>query len=384
MMNKIQVRNLRPGVIFTEPVFIDGDNLLVPAEIPIRQKDIDQLNDWGVDVVETEGSIMDENAAKAPKVKKTDPRLSLTEVQENKGPYRAYVGLIERLDTVFVGIAGGANVEARSIDYITSQVMQEVRDQHNSFIGYILGGEVIGRDLAKSSINAAILSSLIAQELKLINHKILQITTGALLHDVGMLRLPRNILDKKGGLSEAEHRQMKAHPLHGYKIVIKELSYSEEVGSVVLQHHERWDGEGYPRRTAGAAIDIGARIVSVADAFEAMVSQKSYRNSMVGYQAIKNLMADNSRRFDPNVLKTLVKIMGIYPIGSIVLLNNKAMARVIEVHGEAPLRPKIHLLINEYGRVFKPNEGDDIDLLTEKSLFISKAVDPKDIGETNG
>jgi HD-GYP domain-containing protein (c-di-GMP phosphodiesterase class II) len=304
-------------------------------------------------------------------------------VLENKGPYRAEVGLIERLDTVFVGIAGGAAIEARSIDYITSQLLQEVRDQRNSFIGFILGGEVIGRELAKSSINTAILSALIAQELKLINHKILQITPGALLHDVGMLRLPRNILDKKGGLSEEERRQVKAHPLHGYKIVIKELSYSEEVGVVALQHHERWDGAGYPQRTAGAAIDIGARIVSVADAFEAMVSQKSYRTSMVGYQAIKNLMADNSRRFDPSVLKILIKIMGIYPIGSIVLLSNAALARVIEVHGEAPLRPKIHLLINEYGRIFKPNEGDVIDLLTEKKLFISKAVDPKELAGKN-
>ena len=381
-MNKVKVNTLKPGDIFTEPVFIDGDNVLVPEGIPIRQKDLDQLNAWGIDTVETEGVIQDDKTAKAPKIKKPDPRLSLTEVQENKGPYRSYVGLIERLDTVFVGIAGGANVEARSIDYITSQLLQDLRDQRNSFIGFILGGEVVGRELAKSSVNTAILSALVAQELKLINHKILQITTGALLHDVGMLRLPRGILDKRGGLSDKEQLQIKSHTLHGYRIVTKELSYSEEVGAVVLQHHERWDGAGYPRKTAGKDIDPGARIVSVADAFEAMVSQKPYRNSIVGNQAIKNLMADNSRRFDSMILKTFIKTLGIYPIGSIVLLNNNALARVIEVHGDAPLRPKIHLLINEYGKVFKPNEGDEIDLLTEKSLFISKAVDPRDLAES--
>jgi HD-GYP domain-containing protein (c-di-GMP phosphodiesterase class II) len=146
-----------------------------------------------------------------------------------------------------------------------------------------------------------------------------------------------------------------------------------------MQHHERWDGSGYPQRIAGNNIDIGARIVSVADAFEAMVSQKSYRNSMVGYQAMKNLLSDNSRRFDPHVLKAFINIMGIYPIGSIVLLSNGALARVIESHGEVPLRPKIHILISEFGRIFKPDEGETIDLLTEKSLFISKAVDPRDL-----
>jgi HD-GYP domain-containing protein (c-di-GMP phosphodiesterase class II) len=176
---------------------------------------------------------------------------------------------------------------------------------------------------------------------------------------------------------------MQQHPLYTYKIVSKEFLYPEEVGLIVLQHHERWDGEGYPRRISGNAIDLGARIVSVADAFEAMVSQKSYRNSMMGYQAMKNLLSDNSRRFDPDVLKAFIQTMGIYPIGSIILLNNGALARVIEVHGEAPLRPRIRVLIDEFGKAFKQDEGDLIDLLTEKSLFIAKALDPKELARKN-
>ncbi|MDR0584229.1 MAG: HD-GYP domain-containing protein [Treponema sp.] len=382
-MNKIDVKTLKSGIAFTEPVYIDSDNLLVPAGIPLRQKDIDQLSDWGIFSVRTEGEIQTEaNKNAAPK--NTAPsKLSLVEVQENKGPYRSYISLIERLDTIFVGIAGRAGVEARSIDYITSQLLQEVRDKRDSFIGYILGGEVKGRSMAKNSINTAILSILIALELKLINHKILQIATGSLLHDVGMLRLPKEILDKKGSLSDTERQRIGSHPLVAHKIVTQELFYPKEVGLIVLQHHERWDGGGYPHRISGTKIDLGARIVSVSDAFEAMVSNKPYRNSMVGYQAMKNLLADNSRRFDPGMLKVFIKTMGIYPIGSIVLLNNSALARVVEVHADTPLRPKIHLLINEFGRIFKPDEGDIIDLKTNKSLFISKAVDPKDIAGKN-
>jgi hypothetical protein len=128
---------------------------------------------------------------------------------------------------------------------------------------------------------------------------------------------------------------------------------------------------------------MGARIVSVADAFEAMVSQKPYRNSMMGYQALKNLLSDNSRRFDPDVLKAFIQTMGIYPIGSIILLNNGSLARVVEVQGTAPLRPKIRILIDEFGKVFKQDEGDTIDLLTEKSLFIARAVDPKEVAKKN-
>jgi HD-GYP domain-containing protein (c-di-GMP phosphodiesterase class II) len=401
-MKKIPVTSLRPGLVFSAPVYIDGNNVLVPDGVPIRKKDIARLNTWGIEAVETDGTPVLPDAAPKPKgaaversagdkkpaaasqnTKASAGKLTLTEVQENKGAYRTYISLIERLDSVFDNIANGVSVEARSIDNISSQTLQAIRDQRDSFIGFILGGEVSGHEMAKSSVNAAILSALIAHELKYPNHKVLQIVTGALLHDIGMFRLPREILEKKGGLSEAELQRMKNHPLYSHKIVSKELLYPEEVGLIALQHHERWDGEGYPRQIFGAAIDMGARIVSVADAFEAMVSKKPYRNSMIGYQAIKNLLSDNSRRFDPDVLKAFIQTMGIYPIGSIVLLNNGALTRVVEVRGDAPLRPKVQVLIDEFGKVFTQEEGDILDLLIEKNFFIAKAVDPKDIAPKN-
>ena len=99
---------------------------------------------------------------------------------------------------------------------------------------------------------------------------------------------------------------------------------------------------------------------------------------MMGYQAMKNLLSDNLRRFDPDVIKAFIQTMGIYPIGSIILLNNGALARVEEVQATAPLRPRIRVLIDEFGKVFKKDEGEKIDLLVEKSLFIARAVDPKE------
>ena len=388
-MKKILVKDLREGAAFSAPVYIEGNNLLVPAGVAVRKKDIARLNSWGIESVETDGdpvilSPRDEKARDSPgakasgSAKKASSVISLSEVQENKGTYRGYLDLIERLDAVCGNIASGVSVETRSIDYITSQLLQAIREHRNSFIGYILGGEISGHEMAKSLVNTAILSALIAQEMKLPHHKVMQIVTGALLHDVGMLRMPKEIVEKKGGLSEAELQRIQSHPLYAYRIVNKELLYPEDVGLIVLQHHERWDGEGYPRRVSGAAIDMGARIVSVADAFEAMVSQKSYRNSMMGYQAMKNLLSDNLRRFDPDVIKAFIQTMGIYPIGSIILLNNGALARVVDVVATAPLRPKIKILIDEFGKVFKQDEGDVIDLLVEKSLFIARAVDPKE------
>jgi HD-GYP domain-containing protein (c-di-GMP phosphodiesterase class II) len=390
-MKTIPLKDLKEGAVYSKPVYIEENNLFVPAGVAIRKKDIEKLNTWGIESVETEGELVDpsqqaaQNDSKAKdstggsgSSKKQTNMISLAEVQENKGAYRSYIELIGRMDEVCNYITAGVTMEARSIDNITGRLLQAVREQRNSFIGYILGGEIRGHDMAKSMVNTAILSALIAMELKMPNHKILQVVTGALLHDMGMLRMPKEIIEKKGRLSEAELQRIQSHTLYTYQIVNKELLYPEEVGLIVLQHHERWDGEGYPRRLAGTAIYLGARIVSVADAFEAMVSNKPYRNSLMGYQAMKNLLSDNLRRFDPDVIKAFIQTMGIYPIGSIIFLNNGALARVVDVQPTAPLRPTIRILADESGKVFKNDSGKLIDLLVEKSLFIAKAVDPKE------
>ncbi|MDR1950284.1 MAG: HD-GYP domain-containing protein [Spirochaetaceae bacterium] len=399
-MREVPVQSLRAGLSFSEPVYIEENNLLVPAGIAIRKKDLERLNSWGIATVKTDGEPVVKPAALPPKPavpkKPSDAPVpggqtrspaavfSTGEIPENSDAYRSYVDLIERLGAVFDRIAAGAMVEARSVDTITGLLLQVIREQRDRVMGFILGGEVSGHILAKNSINTAILSGLIALELKLPNHKLVQMVTGALLHDVGMLRLPREILDKRGGLSESELQRMQAHPLYSYKIVCKELRYPEDVGLIVIQHHERLDGDGYPRRLSGAQIDMGARIVSVTDAFEAMVSEKPYRNSLMGNQAIKNLLSDNTRRFDSDVLRAFIQTMGIYPIGSYILLNNGAVARVTDVQGDAPLRPKIRIVIDESGKKFRRDEGPLIDLLSDKTLFIARALDPRELVKKHG
>jgi hypothetical protein len=207
-MKKIEVKTLSPGMVFSAPVYIEGNNLLVPAGIAIRKKDIDHLISWGYTVVSTDGdpvkapppeSIVEELTEKVTLKETVDDAvsglsvgtkkisgnvLSLAEVQENKGAYRSYIDLIERLDSVFTNIGLGVSVEPRTVDNLTGRLLQAVREERAHIIGFILGGEVRGYMLAKNSVNTAILSSLIAMELKFTHHKVMQIVTGALLHDV--------------------------------------------------------------------------------------------------------------------------------------------------------------------------------------------------------
>jgi HD-GYP domain-containing protein (c-di-GMP phosphodiesterase class II) len=299
---------------------------------------------------------------------------SLVEVSEPSDSYKDYVNQVSSMYRILRTIARRARVNIRMVDGVAQRLLTVVRNKPGSLINYILGGEVRRQELAKNAVNTAILCAHIALEMKLPSHRILQTITGALLHDAGMLRLPPELVKKAGSLSAEELRRMQTHTLYSYRIVHEEMNYPTDMGTLVLQHHEHWDGSGYPQGMAGEQIHFGARIVSVCDAFEAMVSEKPYRNSLLGYQAMKNLLADNSRRFAPDVLKALITVMGIYPIGSIVLLNNGAIARVENVRKDAPLRPGLAVLVDQSGKLAQQNQKEHIDLLSEKSLYIVRAI----------
>ena len=111
--------------------------------------------------------------------------------------------------------------------------------------------------------------------------------------------------------------------------------------------------------------------------FVAMVNKRSYRDVMIGYRAMKNVLGGNGRHFDPQVVKALIMSVGIYPIGSLVLLNNSSIGKVTATHSQAPLRPKIELIIDEFGD--KLANLVSVDLLEQKDLFIAKAIDPRTI-----
>lgn len=378
MKKKYAVDQIKPGVRFTADVYSDGTNLFVPADTPVRAKDIEGLKQWGVPFVYSEGNM--ESAATQPAEAVDDSlgKKGLATFHDRK-LYAAYTDMIARLKAVMDRISTSDQVEPKLLDKLSQDVLQVVREKEALAIAAVLSLDIQGYDLARAGINCAILSVVVGQTMKMPAHRLGHLATGAMLHDVGMLRIPPEIAKKKGSLTPEEAQKIRAHPLLSYKIITKELQYPDDIGLIGLQHHERWDGAGYPRRSTSQDIDVLARIVSVADAFEAMVSQKPYRSSMIGYAAIKSLLSDNSRRFDAEVLKAFVKSMGIYPIGSIVVLNNAAIARVVDIHPDAPLRPRIKLIVDEFGKHFIDDSGETLDLLAEKALFIARAVDPREL-----
>jgi HD-GYP domain-containing protein (c-di-GMP phosphodiesterase class II) len=373
-MKAIKVFMLRPGMRFDQPVYIDGENILVPAEIPIKDKDIERLTRWQIEEVYTDGRELGE-----AELQRRGPREASWFPPREEKFLRNYLAVVEKVEAIFQDIVDGTSVNHEPIDAIVNEIVEVLRQNRQEILQLILMGEVLERKEALSAVNCMVLSVVIGISLKLTSHRLLQLATAGLLHDVGMLQVDKAILSKKGKLSDSELNQMRTHSALGYRIISKDLKYPEDIARAALEHHERWDGKGYPRRLKGEEIGLFSRIVTVADAYEAMVGERPYRNSMIGYTAMRAILSDNGKHFDPQVLKAFLESMGIFPVGSIVQLNNSSIGRVRENHPEAPLRPKLDLLIDELGNRLQAKEA--VDLLSKKALFIVKAIDPKNIGE---
>jgi putative nucleotidyltransferase with HDIG domain len=149
----------------------------------------------------------------------------------------------------------------------------------------------------------------VARELRLDAHRYRNVEFGALLHDVGKIAVPKEIINKPGKLDESEWEIIKTHTVEGQRILERVGGLMSEIGQIVRSSHERWDGQGYPDGLRGAAIPLEARIVSACDALNAMTTTRSYRRAMSLPDALAELARGAGTQFDPRVVDVLVRLL---------------------------------------------------------------------------
>jgi HD-GYP domain-containing protein (c-di-GMP phosphodiesterase class II) len=296
----------------------------------------------------------------------------LTYREANKEDNKNYQDIIKRVDDMFRNIMDDKLVTRSSLNTI----LEKLYEKWELFIIFLFGHSNRRHSPAQCAVNTAILCASMAKSMGLAESQIMPLIEGALLHDIGMLTIPKTILHKQGALSEAEQEYIYVHPVHGYKFAVDTLRCEPTtVGLMILQHHEYWDGSGYPQSLAHEGINQEARIIAVADAYTAMISDKSYREGLNAYVAMHRIVSAISCHFDPEVIKVFMQIMGKYPIGSIVKLNNGALAQIIEPNKDAVLRPRICILVDDKGTVHTKDKREIIDLKKEKDIYIDQALE---------
>jgi len=151
------------------------------------------------------------------------------------------------------------------------------------------------------SINTAVISAIIGREMGFNEDKVRDLTLAALLHDIGKIRIPQRILYKPDKLTLDEFTLVKNHSLLGYDFIINEMKLPEIIARGALEHHERWHGDGYPRGLKGKEISEFAQIIGIADVFDALISEKIYKNSVPSNDAVRIMLTEEAKSFNPEM-----------------------------------------------------------------------------------
>lgn len=205
------------------------------------------------------------------------------------------------------------------------------------------------------SVDVATIAMLIAKNSGMQETEIQKIGMSGLLHDMGKSKIPNEILNKAGKLTEEEFAIMKNHSLFGYQILKEKGDIPQEVLMGVLQHHEKLNGKGYPMGVAAEKIYPYAKILAIADIYDALVTERPYKKAFSQQDAIEMIMAMTDE-LDITYMRNFLGIVILYPVNSIVTLSNGEKAKVLENNPQYPLRPKVVGL--RTGKVY--NLSDDI------------------------
>ncbi|MBE6071175.1 MAG: HD-GYP domain-containing protein [Clostridium butyricum] len=220
------------------------------------------------------------------------------------------------------------------------------------------------------SVNVAVISLMIGIAFKLPKKKLEALCTGALLHDIGKAYLPSEIINKKEKLTEAQQYIMNTHPRIGYKYLSGTYNVSALSKIIVLQHHERVDGKGFPDGlTKDKIMDLSA-IVSIADAYDNLSNNINGREAMFPSDILEYLMSNAGTMFDYNIVSVFCRIVIPFPKGTLVELSTGEIAVVEKTIPNFPLRPMVKIINSK--RVERENMI--IDLITELSVVITKIV----------
>ncbi|GMQ90433.1 MAG: hypothetical protein BMS9Abin10_0810 [Gammaproteobacteria bacterium] len=198
---------------------------------------------------------------------------------------------------------------------------------------------------ALHSIRTCILALSFGRHLAFSKAQLRLVGLGALLHDVGMVKVSTEILEKPVGLSEREFEQMKSHVHYGVEILKKSPGFPLEAIQMVEQHHERHDGSGYPAMLTGDKIGMSGSIGAIVDVYDAITSQRIYRESVSAEDALKRMYEWRHKDFNAELVEEFIKCMGIFPIGSLVELNTGGIGVVVTINRVRRLKPKVALVL---------------------------------------
>lgn len=295
---------------------------------------------------------------------------------------------LETIHEVLDSIKKGTSFSLEKVEKTVENIVESILRNPDTLISL---SQIKGYDeyTYTHSLGVSILVTSLAYSMGYAGERLLLTGIGGLLHDIGKMRIPETILNKPGKYTDWEFRVMKKHPEHGLEIVKDKKGFSDFSRAVIIQHHERYDGRGYPYGLKGKQIEEVGLISAVADVYDALTSNRVYRAAWPPQKALALIFQGADIDYSRRIVELFTKQLGVYPAGSFVRLMSGAMGVVTRVDRGNLLAPKIAILFDEHGkRLDKPVEWDLSEKQKErdgKNYKVDISLNPKayrvDVGE---
>jgi putative nucleotidyltransferase with HDIG domain len=239
---------------------------------------------------------------------------------------------------------------------------------------HVMGDKMGGEELYFHALNVTTLSMMMARDIRLPPEVVGTLGMGALFHDVGRKEIPNRILMKTDPLTQAERHLYEMHCQYGVELG-QRLQFTSAVLAIIREHHELYDGTGYPGKLKGDSIGLLSRIVAIANHYDELCNPPRIGDALTPNEALSLMFARLRSKFDPKLLQVFIRCLGVYPPGTIVQLSNGAIAMVATVNTAKPMKPMLVI----YDANVPKHEAILADLALETELSISKAIRPAQV-----
>ncbi|HPR05439.1 MAG TPA: DUF3391 domain-containing protein [Denitromonas sp.] len=239
---------------------------------------------------------------------------------------------------------------------------------------HAMADRIGGEETYSHELNTAVMSLLLARQLEVPEVQMPLLGLGAMLHDIGLAEIPDRVVKKREALTHAEAELRKLHCEYGVKRG-HQIGLPPAVLAVIGQHHEAWDGSGYPKGASADRIHPLARVVALVNEYDNLCNPVDVMRALTPYEALSILFTQRRNRFEGRVLQALVRQLGVYPPGTVVALSDDRLGMVVSVNSKAPLRPGVML----YQPEMPKDEAGLLNLSQVPEINIAKAMRPGDL-----
>mgnify|MGYP001372566975 CR=1 FL=1 len=393
MIKKISVDLLRPGMYISDLNcdWIPHHNLSkegrVPDEATIKEIRRRGITDVYIDTARGDGADADglsqqeadqhnQKALNRAAEQRAENNARVTVAEELQRAQKLHSQAQNMVSNVLHDVKLGKSIDIEAFDQIADGMVDSVLRNHNALACL---GRIRDKDnyLLEHSINLAVLMGVFAKSMGIERSIMQDAIVGAMLHDIGKVMIPDTILHKPGKLTDDEFKVMKSHVVFSRELLKKSPGISQMTINVAAQHHERIDGSGYPDGLHDCDLCREGKMCAIADVYDAITSDRVYHKGLTPTQGLKKLLEWSGDHLDPTLVKQFIRCVGLYPIGSLVLLESGKLGVVIETNESDQRLPVVRVMYNTKFRM--PVTVHTIDLSRPGNQDrIVRAVDPDD------